>query len=243
MSSDGSNTDEPEQTDSNSESELRSQSGSDPSSSPVDPENDGILYLESPELVQDDASVETTEESATQIGFPWASPASSTVQNDTASELETSYLHPTSLLFTLISQIRQNLIPAAIAAYGAAKGNYVLLALAGLGFVLTLAFAITRYLTLKYRIHDGELTVETGILNRRIRKVPTDQIQNKPKYASKRPAALNPKPLSAFFLSSRFSSFATKSTHRKWYSKPNPSPPIQSIPPSSRRKPKPKHRF
>ena len=32
-------------------------------------------------------------------------------------ELETSYLHPSSLLFTIISQLRQNLIPAIIALF------------------------------------------------------------------------------------------------------------------------------
>ncbi len=120
--------------------------------------DEATLFIETPDLIEDENP-----------GQPSGS---------SASDLETSYLHPTSLLFTLISQVRQNLIPAAIAAYGAAKGNYVLLVLAGLGFVITLAVAITRYLTLKYRIHDGELTVESGILFRRVRKVPTDQIQN-----------------------------------------------------------------
>ena len=102
--------------------------------------------------------------------------ASSALEPQT--ELETSYLHPSSLLFTLIAQIRQNIIPAVFAIFGAANGNGVIIVLAIVGFLLTLGFAIARYLTLRYSIRDGELTVQSGLIFRRLRKVPTNRIQN-----------------------------------------------------------------
>lgn len=93
-------------------------------------------------------------------------------------ELETSYLHPSSLVFTVISQLRQNLIPAALALFGAAKGNYTFVIIAAIIFVLSITAATVRYLTLRYSIQDGELTVQSGLIFRRLRKVPTSRIQN-----------------------------------------------------------------
>ena len=93
-------------------------------------------------------------------------------------ELETSYLHPSSLLFTIISQLRQNLIPAIIALFGAARNNYGFVAIAAAIFVLSIVAATIRYLTLRYRIQNGELTVQSGLIFRRLRKVPTSRIQN-----------------------------------------------------------------
>ena len=93
-------------------------------------------------------------------------------------ELETSFLHPSSLLFTIISQLRQNLIPAIIALFGAARNNYTFVAIAASIFVLSIVAATIRYLTLRYSIQNGELTVQSGLIFRRLRKVPTSRIQN-----------------------------------------------------------------
>lgn len=93
-------------------------------------------------------------------------------------ELETSFLHPSSLVFTVISQVRQNLIPAVLALFGAARGNYTFVAIAAVIFVLSIGSAVFRYLTLRYSIRDGELTVQSGLFFRRLRKVPTSKIQN-----------------------------------------------------------------
>lgn len=93
-------------------------------------------------------------------------------------ELESSYLHPSSLVFTVISQLRQNLIPAALALFGAAKGNYTFVIIAAIIFVLSITAATVRYLTLRYSIQNGELTVQSGMIFRRLRKVPTSRIQN-----------------------------------------------------------------
>ena len=92
-------------------------------------------------------------------------------------ELETSFLHPSSLLFTIISQLRQNLIPAIIALFGAARNNSFV-AIAAAIFVLSIVAATIRYLTLRYSIQNGELTVQSGLIFRRLRKVPTSRIQN-----------------------------------------------------------------
>ncbi len=93
-------------------------------------------------------------------------------------DLETTFLHPSSLIFTVISQLRQNLIPAIIALFGAAKGNFTFVAIAGAIFVLSIIAATIRYLTLRYSIQNGELTVQSGLIFRRVRKVPTSRIQN-----------------------------------------------------------------
>ena len=93
-------------------------------------------------------------------------------------ELETSFLHPSSLVFTVIAQIRQNLVPAIIALFGAARGSYVFIGIAAAIFVLSIIASTVRYLTLRYSIQNGELTVQSGLFFRRLRKVPTSQIQN-----------------------------------------------------------------
>lgn len=117
-----------------------------------------ILHIINPVVVDEDASVEV----------PMAELA----------ELETSFLHPTSLVFTVIAQLRQNLIPAIVALFGAARGSYFFIGIAAAIFVLSLVAATIRYLTLRYSIKDGELTVQSGLIFRRLRKVPTSQIQN-----------------------------------------------------------------
>ena len=92
--------------------------------------------------------------------------------------LASSYLHPLSILFVLISQLKQNVIPAVFGVFGAAQGNLTLLVIAFLYFAFSVGAALVRYFTLRYSIRDGELTVQEGLLFRRIRKVPTRTIQN-----------------------------------------------------------------
>ncbi|QEG22430.1 PH domain-containing protein [Mariniblastus fucicola] len=120
-----------------------------------DDEANEFLHVEAPEVI-DEAEI----------------PVAETV------ELETSFLHPSSLVFTVISQLRQNLIPAIIALFGAAKGNYVFIGIAAVIFVLSIVAATVRYLTLRYSIQNGELAVQSGLLFRRLRKIPTSRIQN-----------------------------------------------------------------
>ena len=124
------------------------------------PSAEQVLHITNPEVI---------EEPATPIEFP---------TGIDSIELETSFLHPSSLVFTIIAQLRQNLIPAIVAIFGAARGSYWFLGIAAAIFVLSLVAATIRYLTLRYSIHSGELTVQSGLIFRRLRKVPTSQIQN-----------------------------------------------------------------
>lgn len=88
------------------------------------------------------------------------------------------YLHKSSLLFSLISLLRQNVIPFALAGFGAANGDqfYMILGLAFLG--PSFAYSLVRYFTTRYRIADGHLIVQEGMLFRRVRTVPVERIQN-----------------------------------------------------------------
>lgn len=87
-------------------------------------------------------------------------------------------LHPSSVLFELVSHGRQFLIPAIIAFLGAAGGNWYW----GIAAVIALcaAFLVTlfRYFTLRYLVKDGELQIHEGWLFRKERTVPVRKIQN-----------------------------------------------------------------
>ena len=93
-------------------------------------------------------------------------------------DLATSFLHPSSLVFTVIGQLKQNIIPAVLALFGAANGRYTFVVIAAVIFVLSIVSAVFRYLTLRYRIQNGELTVQSGLIFRKRRKIPTSKIQN-----------------------------------------------------------------
>lgn len=87
-------------------------------------------------------------------------------------------LHPTSLVFDLVSHVRSLVIPLLLGAFGVAKGNFGYLVVAGIFFIPTVVFSIIRYMSLQYRIQNGELVVTKGIFFRRVRTVPLERIQN-----------------------------------------------------------------
>ena len=87
-------------------------------------------------------------------------------------------LHPTSLVFDLVSHVRSLVVPLLLGAFGVAKGNFGYLVVAGMFFVPTVVFSVIRYMSLQYRIQDGELVVTKGIFFRRVRTVPLERIQN-----------------------------------------------------------------
>jgi len=93
-------------------------------------------------------------------------------------ETEDRYLHPLSVIFSLVDLIKQNIIPAFLGIFGAAKGDLIYVGLALLFFVPTFIFALIRYFTIRYRISDGELVVQEGLIFRRVRTVPVERIQN-----------------------------------------------------------------
>ncbi len=88
------------------------------------------------------------------------------------------WLHPSSVLFDAISNGRQNLVPAVIALLTAAGGSMFWMYLAIAIFGASLLRSVLRYVTLRYRIENGELTVREGLIFKRVRTVPLERIQN-----------------------------------------------------------------
>ena len=87
-------------------------------------------------------------------------------------------LHPISLVFSLISLIKSNVIPTIFGVLGAANGNVFYLILAAIFLIPSVAVSIIRYFTVRYRISKGELVVNEGLFFRRTRTVPVERIQN-----------------------------------------------------------------
>ena len=93
-------------------------------------------------------------------------------------EEEDYYLHPLSVIFSLVDLIKQNLIPAVLGIFGAARGDLFFVGVAVLFFVPTMAVSLIRYFTIRYRISNGELVVQEGLIFQRVRTVPVERIQN-----------------------------------------------------------------
>jgi putative membrane protein len=91
---------------------------------------------------------------------------------------EDKYLHPISLVFSLIGQVKSNLLPAFFGVFGAANGNLFYISLALLFLIPSVAVSVIRYFTVRYRITGGELVVNEGLFFRRTRTVPVERIQN-----------------------------------------------------------------
>ena len=87
-------------------------------------------------------------------------------------------LHPTSLIFDAITNLRSMLVPALIAFFSAAQGSKIGLIIAAVIFVMTVGHSIVHYLSLRFRVKDGELVVNRGFIFRQVRTVPTKRIQN-----------------------------------------------------------------
>ena len=88
------------------------------------------------------------------------------------------HLHWSSLIFDVIAQGRQILIPTVLALLGAARGNLFWIWIALLFYIPGIVISVFRYLTLTYSILDGKLVVSQGLLFRKVRTVPVDRIQN-----------------------------------------------------------------
>ena len=122
--------------------------------------------------IVDAVDAETDEDSAAPIN------AYASQNTPSIPETEDRYLHPLSVIFSLVDLIKQNIIPAFLGIFGAAKGDLIYVGLALLFFVPTFIFALIRYFTIRYRISDGELVVQEGLIFRRVRTVPVERIQN-----------------------------------------------------------------
>lgn len=87
-------------------------------------------------------------------------------------------LHPLSIPFWLLSQVRRAVLPLV---FGAASASAIGLAwetVLLIGFVPIVLGAVVRYFTFRYRYEAGELVIRSGLLFRRERHIPYGRIQN-----------------------------------------------------------------
>jgi len=87
-------------------------------------------------------------------------------------------VQPISLLFVVIAKLRQWIIPVVVGVFSAREGNLLVISLGILASAVLLAFAITRFITLRFRLAGGELQVRDGIFFKSMRTVPVNRIQN-----------------------------------------------------------------
>lgn len=87
-------------------------------------------------------------------------------------------VHPISLLFVIIAKLRQWIIPVVVGVYSVQQGNLLAIGLGIMALAILLGFAITRFITLRFRLAGGELQVREGIFFRSSRTVPVNRIQN-----------------------------------------------------------------
>ena len=87
-------------------------------------------------------------------------------------------VHPISLLFVVIAKLRQWIIPVVVGVFSVQQGNLLAISLGITALASLLGFAITRFLTLRFRLAGGELQVRDGIFFRSSRTVPVNRIQN-----------------------------------------------------------------
>lgn len=89
-------------------------------------------------------------------------------------------LHPLSWLFTLIAQLRMFALPLLILLLGGRRedgdgiGDLIGLAAAGMLAVV----AVWRYFTYRYGFLDTALVIRSGLLQRNVRLIPFDRVQN-----------------------------------------------------------------
>jgi len=89
-----------------------------------------------------------------------------------------SFLHPTSLVFELLSQVRSYLVPAALGLFGAAKGEYFIVIISAIIFIPAFLTCVFRYFTFRYCIKDDHLIVTQGLIFKSVRTIPVKRIQN-----------------------------------------------------------------
>lgn len=87
-------------------------------------------------------------------------------------------LHPSSLIFDLVSHARQFVIPVLIALFSAAKGSTSGLIVGVIFLVMAAASSVFTYFTLRYSISGDELVVRKGLIFRSLRTIPLHRIQN-----------------------------------------------------------------
>ena len=85
-------------------------------------------------------------------------------------------LHPSTLLFSLLGQIKRFVLPLVVVLFLAPKDSWELWL--GLFVIPAMVFETYRYLTFRYRFETDELVVTRGVLFKSERHVPFARIQN-----------------------------------------------------------------
>ena len=97
----------------------------------------------------------------------------STTRNDSMRRL-----HPVSLVFEFASILRANVIPTVAAIVSSSRGGWIGAAIGAAVFGIGITIAIIRFVTFRYRMTSDELIVDSGLIHRVHRTIPTDKIQN-----------------------------------------------------------------
>lgn len=88
-------------------------------------------------------------------------------------------LHPLTLVFAVWNTIRGLLIPLIILlVFGRKRAEDFYLILALIFLVLPISLAVIRYFTFSYRIQNGELITQQGVLGRTQRIIPLSRVQD-----------------------------------------------------------------
>lgn len=89
--------------------------------------------------------------------------------------LASGHLHPGMLFLRFLDGLRGTLLPLIVAIVAQLP---LLGALVGGWFVLSMAYALVRYLTFEYVLTASELVTREGILHRQERRIPVDRVQD-----------------------------------------------------------------
>ena len=89
--------------------------------------------------------------------------------------LASGHLHPGMLFLRFLDGLRGVLLPIGL---GLITQTWWLAALGGAWFVLTMAYALARYVTFQYVLTTEELVTREGILHRQERRIPVNRIQD-----------------------------------------------------------------
>lgn len=87
-------------------------------------------------------------------------------------------LHPSSVLFTLGSHVRELVVPAGVVLLGAGSAGWGWQVWAMLLFVPYAAVSLARALSFRYRFDERELVIRSGVFFKNERHVPYARIQN-----------------------------------------------------------------
>lgn len=92
-----------------------------------------------------------------------------------APTLVAGHLHPALLLLAFLDAVRSS---ALLGVFAVLSGSPWLIGFVVMLFVLTMTYAIVRYVTFRYRLTAEELITTEGILHRQERRIPINRVQD-----------------------------------------------------------------